>query len=82
MVRFSLFGNRNGRKVFRGTQFLIAFLLITIFSTGLSLGVYALIANRWNPTVLLLGLGAGAVVSLMVLLFSWMTPLQRLPVIR
>jgi len=82
MAKFSFFANRHGRKVFRTAQFCGAAFLIVFLSSLISVGVFALIAQRWNPLVPLLGLGAGIFVTLVVLLFSWMTPLQRLPMIR
>ena len=79
---FDVVGNRNGRKAVRWGRFFFATLVIVLVSTLFSLAVYYLVAGRWNPTVLLLGAGAGVFIAGVVIILNLTTPLQRLPIIR
>ena len=79
---FSLVGNRNGRKIIRWGYVVLAALLLTFIAGPVAAGLYALLARSWNSYVLLVGPAVGLVATLLTLVLSLLTPLQRLPMIR
>jgi hypothetical protein len=79
MMEFALVKNRKGRRVVCWGPFLTITLIMLIVPAALASGVYVLVAKRWNPMALYGGLAAGAITSIITLVFSLVTPLYKLP---
>lgn len=78
----SLVGHRQGRKIIRWGYVILAGLLISAISALVAGGLYAAFTREWNPLALLIGPAVGTVATLLTLLTSLSTPVQRLPILR
>jgi hypothetical protein len=79
---FSLVGNRHGKKVIRWWYVGVTAFGITFVAALAAAGLYAAFTRSWNPRVLLVGPAAGLAATVLTLLVSLRTPLQRLPMLR
>jgi hypothetical protein len=79
---FSLVGHRQGKRVIRWGHFLKVALLLTVSSTLAAAGLYFILAGQWSLLAAEIGAGAGFGVSLLTLLLSLCTPLERLPILK
>jgi uncharacterized membrane protein len=79
---FSLVAHRQGKRVIQWRKFLLTALMLTASSTIAAAGLYFFLAERWDSRALLVGAGAGFVASVLTLIVSLFTPLQRLPIIK
>jgi len=80
-MMFSFVGHRQGKRIVRWNYFLLTALLLTGSSTLSAAGLYYLLAGAWDSRALLVGAGAGFLASVLTLLVSLRTPLQRLPIL-
>ena len=82
MGTISLVGHHNGRKIIRWGYVILAFLLITIAGSAFGVGLYAVFTRAWHPVALLIGPGAGVVVTGIALAVSFSAPAHRLPFLK
>jgi hypothetical protein len=80
-MRFTLVGNRRGKRVIIWGQVCKCALLMAPLPVVVVEGAYMLIRREWSTTVFLLGLGAAILIALIILLVAFVTPIQRLPLV-
>lgn len=78
-VRLVLVGRRANKRTILWGNFLRATFVLAAASAALTTGAYVALARRWNPDAPLYGLLAGLGISVFLLLFNLLTPLNRLP---
>jgi uncharacterized membrane protein YagU involved in acid resistance len=78
----SLVGHRQGRKVIRWGNVLLAAFGFTILSMLVAAGLYYLLAQQWNPIALVVGAVAGITATILTLLAALRTPLHQLPLLK
>ncbi len=78
-MRFTLVGNRRGRREVVWSEALKLLLILTPVPGLLVGAIYFLVAKRWSNDALLLGFCAGPLTAVLAVLASFCTPIYRLP---
>lgn len=76
-----LVGNRQGKKVVRWGHVALNFAIYGGIASIAAAGVYFVVANHWNPIILLVGPAVGLVATLSSLIISLRTPIHQLPLL-
>ena len=80
-MRFTLVGNRRGKRIILWGQVCKIALLLAPVPILFAEGAYMLVRKEWSTKMFLLGLGVGIVIALVILVVAFLTPIQRLPLI-
>ena len=80
-MRLTLVGNRRGRRVIVWSGVFKLALVVVPVPGLIAVLVKWLVTKFWNTEALLLGLAAGAVVVVLVVLGAFCTELRKLPIL-